>query len=79
MQLQHNTAKCVREVGIFLEHRRFTPHVTLGRLKSRSRESMTFQLQQIFLEGVSDKIVIFKSELAPKRAVHTSLGEIFLM
>tara|TARA_B100000686_G_C16629605_1_gene883909 strand:+ start:406 stop:957 length:552 start_codon:yes stop_codon:yes gene_type:complete len=79
MQLHDHTAKCVRSFGISLERRRFTPHVTLGRLKSRSRESMTFQLQQIFLEGVSDKIVIFKSELAPKRAVHTSLGEIFLM
>ena len=79
MQLQHNTAKCVRDVGIFLEHRRFTPHVTLGRLKSRSRKSMAFQPQQIFLEGVSEKVVIFQSELTPKGAVYTSLGEISLM
>ena len=32
IQLQHNTAKCVRAFGISLELRRFTPHVTLGRL-----------------------------------------------
>ena len=79
MQLQHNTAKCVRAIGISLEHRRFKPHVTLGRLKYRSRKSMAFKSQQIFLEGVSDKIVIFKSELARRRAFYTPLGEISLI
>jgi len=79
MQLQHNTAKCVRGSGISLEHRRFTPHVTLGRLKYRSRKSLAFQPQQILLEGVSEKVVIFQSGLASKGAVYTSLGEIYLM
>ena len=79
MQLQHNTAKCVRAFGISLERRRFKPHVTLGRLKSRSRNTIAFQSQQIFLEGVSEKVVIFQSELVPKGAVYTSLGEISLM
>ena len=79
MQLQHNTAKCVRAFGISLERRRFKPHVTLGRLKSRSRKSIAFQPQQIFLEGVSEKVVIFQSELTPKGAVYLSLGEISLM
>ena len=79
MQLQHNTVKCVRDFGISLDHRRFTPHVTLGRLKFRSRKSIAFQPQQIFLEGVSEKVVIFTSELAPKGAVYSSLGEISLM
>ena len=79
MQLQHNTAKCVRAFGISLERRRFTPHVTLGRLKSCSRKSIAFQPQQFFLEGVSVKVVIFQSEIAPKGAVYTSLGEISLM
>ena len=79
MQLQHNTAKCVRAFGISLEHRRFTPHVTLGRLKSRSRKSITFQPQQIFLEGVSEKVVIYQSELSPKGAVYKSMGDISLI
>ena len=79
LQLQHNTAKCVRAFGISLERRRFTPHVTLGRLKSRSRKSIAFQPQQIFLEGVSEKVAIIQSELAPKGAVYKSLGEISLM
>ncbi|MDP7622208.1 MAG: RNA 2',3'-cyclic phosphodiesterase [SAR324 cluster bacterium] len=79
MQLQHNTANCVRGFGISLERRRFTPHVTLGRLKFRSRKSLAFQPQQIYLDGVSEKVVIFQSELTPKGAVYTPLGEISLM
>ena len=79
MQLQHNTAKCVRAFGISLERRRFKPHVSLGRLKYRSRKSIAFQPQQILLKGVSEKIVIYQSELTPKGAVYTSLGEISLM
>ena len=79
MQLQHSVANCVRGFGISLESKRFTPHVTLGRLKSRSRKSLAFQPQQIFLEGVSEKVVIFQSELIPKGAVYSSLGEISLM
>ena len=79
LQLQNNTAKCVRGFGISLERRRFTPHVTLGRLKSRSRKSIAFQPQQIFLEGISEKVVIFQSELTPKGAIFTALGEISLM
>ena len=79
MQLQHNTAKCVRTFGISLERRRFIPHVTLGRLKYRSRKSLGFQPQHIFIEGVSKKVVILQSELAPKGAIYTSLGEISLI
>ena len=79
MQIQHNIAKCVRTFEVSLERRRFTPHVTLGRLKSRSRKSIAFQPQQIFLEGVSEKVVIFQSELTPKGAVYSVLGEISLM
>ena len=79
IQLQHNTVKSVRTFGISLERRRFTPHETLGRLKSRSRKSIAFQPQQIILEGVSEKVLIFQSELTPKGAVYTPLGDISLM
>ena len=78
IQLWHYTASCVRSFGISFEGRRFTPHVTLGRLKSRRRKSIAFQPKQIFLEGVADKVVIFQSELTKKGAIYTSLGEISL-
>ena len=79
IQLHYNIANCVRAFGISLERKLFTPHVTLGRLKSRSRKSIAFQPQQMFLERFSEKVVISQSELTPKGAVYTSLGEISLM
>ena len=79
MKLNHNTVKCIRAFGISQERKRFLPHVTLGRLKFRSRKSLTFQPQQIFLEGVSEKVVIFQSDLTQEGVVYTSLGEISLM
>ena len=79
MKIHHNLAKCFRAFGISIERRRFTPHVTLGRLNFRSRKSLTFQPQQISLEGISEKVVIFGSNLTPKGAVYTSLREISLL
>ena len=78
MELHHKIAKCFRAFGISLERKRFRPHVTLGRLKFRSRKPLTFQPQQFFLEGVSEKVVIFQSDLTPKGAFYTSRGEISL-
>ncbi len=78
MELHHKIAKCFRAFGISLERKRFRPHVTLGRLKFRSRKPLTFQPQQIFLDGVSEKVVIFQSDLMPKGAFYTSHGEISL-
>ena len=78
MKLNHNTVKCICAFGISHERKRFLPHVTLGRPKFRSRKSLTFQPQQIFLDGISEKVVIFGSNLTPKGAVYTSLEEISL-
>ena len=78
MKLNHNTVKCIRAFGISHERKCFLPHVTLGRPKFRSRKSLTFQPQQIFLDGISEKVVIFGSNLTPKGAVYTSLREISL-
>ena len=79
MHLQANITQCVRTFGISLERRRFTPHVTLGRLKFRNRKSLAFPPQRIFLEGVSEKVVIFQKDLTPKGAVYSSRGEISLV
>ena len=79
MKLNHNTVKCIRAFGISHERKRFLPHVTLGRPKFRSRKSLTFKPQQIFLEGVFEKVAIFQSDPTPKGAVYTSRGEISLV
>jgi len=79
MKLHHDLAKCFSAFGVSIERRRFTSHVTLGRLKFRSRKSLTFPPPQIFLEGVFNKVVIFGSDLTPKGAVYKSLCEISLI
>ena len=48
IQLQHSTAKCVRDFGISLECRRFKPHVTLGRLKFGSQNPLHFSHNKFF-------------------------------
>ena len=42
MKLHHETAKCFHAFRISFERKRFRPHLTLGRLKFRSRKSLTF-------------------------------------
>ncbi len=79
MKLNHNVVKCIRAFGISHERKCFLPHVTLGRPKFRSRKSLTFKPQQIFLEGVFEKVAIFQSDPTPKGAVYTSRGEISLV
>ena len=78
LELQTDVANCACDCGISLERRRFTPHVTLGRLKSGSRKIFEFQPVKIFLEGVADSVILFQSELTPEGAIHTALGEISL-
>ncbi len=79
MKLQHNIFKSIYDFGLTLERIDFAHNVTLGRLKSRSRKSLTFQPKQILSEGFYKQIVIFQSEITPKGAVYTSMGEISLM
>ena len=75
-QLQTDVAKCVRSCGISSERRRFVPHVTLGRLKPRSGNSVDLQAHNILFTGVADTVALFQSELTPNGAIHTALAEI---
>ena len=76
LQLQTDVAKCVRSCGISIERRRFVPHVTLGRLKLRSGNSVDLQAHNILFAGVADAVTLFQSELTPNGAIHTALAEI---
>ena len=78
LELQTDVVNCARGCGIFLERRRFTPHVTLGRLKPYAGKSVDFQAHNILLAGVADTVTLFQSELTPNGAIHTALGEISL-
>ena len=75
-QLQTDVAKCVRSYGIYIERRRFVPHVTLGRLKPHARKSVDLQTQNILFTGVADAVTLFQSELTSDGAIHTALAEV---
>lgn len=68
------------KVGIRPEHRRFHPHLTLGRVKStRNVDDLSDLLERC--EPVhagsfaAEGVTLFMSELDPKGAVHTPMAE----
>ena len=79
LSLQIEVAKCIRKCGIMLEHSRFVPHVTLGRLKARDGKVFNFQPVKIYFEGVAGAVTLFQSELTQVGAVHSKLTEIQLV
>ena len=76
LQLQADVANCARSCRIYPERRRFVPHVTLGRLKPSAGKSVNLQAHNILLDGVSDVVTLFQSELTSDGAIHTALAEV---
>ncbi|MBU0599539.1 RNA 2',3'-cyclic phosphodiesterase [bacterium] len=71
------------DLGFLKEERRYTPHLTLGRIKRiNERENFIEKAKKIdHLEAhsfIAKKIGIIKSTLTPKGAVYTQLKEVFL-
>jgi RNA 2',3'-cyclic 3'-phosphodiesterase len=70
-------------LGFPSEKRPFTPHLTLGRVRSsQGRETLSRALQTIalpdFPELLVDKLVLFRSTLRPQGALYTPLRQIAL-
>ena len=76
LRLQRDLLNCVRKCGITPERRRFAPHVTLGRSKTRAGKTIDFQPRNILLSGITESVTLFQSELTPDGAIHTALAEI---
>ena len=75
LRLQSDVANCVSKFGITPEHRRFVPHVTLGRLKPHAGKTVDFKVRNFLLSGFADSVTLFQSELTPDGAIHTALAE----
>ncbi len=79
-QLQHlveNIEAALIPLGFSKENRKFTPHLTLGRVKSSLSKSFIRKLEQIDFAGgevTVDEIVLFRSDLKPTGAVYTPLS-----
>ncbi len=83
MRLQVAVENAMLLLGMAREERKFTPHLTLGRIKYiRSRDRWTKTLDEVKdvslpgFEAIS--VSLMKSELKPSGAVYTEMGRVEL-
>lgn len=81
MDLYTDIASVMERFGYKQEERAFTPHVTIGRVKSnRNMPELSRRLEEVRSTGFSDfevrNITLMKSELKPSGAKYYSLAEI---
>jgi len=68
------------KLGVPRERRPFSPHVTIGRIRSKRhlgklRERMKHWLERPFGPWPVRRVVLFRSELSPRGAVYTVVAE----
>lgn len=77
IQLQKQVEQACVEAGFDPDDRSYTPHITIGRVKSCSKKevnSFINQHKQLRLDPFSvDKFILFESKLDPEGARHTPL------
>ena len=82
LRLQRQVAICLQGLGIQLEKRRFTPHITLARLGLDAASGLKRYLDaQTLFSGspfVVDRFTLYSSILAPKGATHIPEAEYIL-
>lgn len=70
----------LRRIGLKAEKRRFTPHLTIGRLREpeRSRELAQCHVDSSFGPATFDvrQITIYESRLLPKGSIYTQLASL---
>ena len=81
--LQNQIEKEMSKLGFEEEKRAFSPHLTLGRIRSpRGKEELVKYLlderERVFGEINIDRVILFKSELKPTGAVYSVLKECIL-
>ncbi len=82
-RLQKGIDGCLSRIGVEAEERGFTPHLTLGRIKSLKGKNQLIRTIHIYREIEAgeiavDKINLMKSQLNPAGAIYTILGEVGL-
>jgi len=78
--LQNRIEKELTKLGFEEEKRKFSPHLTLGRVKSsRGKKELVQYLiderERSFGETLIDRVILFKSDLKPSGAIYTVLKE----
>ena len=80
IKLQNQIEKEMANLGFEEEERKFSPHLTLGRVRSPKGKNELVQYllderEQSFGEIKVDRLILFKSELKPTGAIYTALRE----
>ena len=83
IKLHKGVGEELRKIGFPAEERRFTPHITLGRLRSNKNKDRLFELieEEKTAELGSFKVSevhLIKSELRPSGAIYTELYSVML-
>jgi len=77
-KLAESVDAAMSEEGFKTEERDFSPHITIGRVRTAKRKEKLREIaSNVRVEPVTSHItgiVLFKSELSPKGAIHTPLS-----
>jgi RNA 2',3'-cyclic 3'-phosphodiesterase len=80
VKLQNQIEKEMANLGFEEEKRAFSPHLTLGRIRSPKGKNelakyLLDERERVFGEIKVDRVILFKSELKPTGAIYTALKE----
>ncbi|MBT5032496.1 MAG: RNA 2',3'-cyclic phosphodiesterase [Proteobacteria bacterium] len=71
--LHRQVKRSARDAGIYLEKRRYTPHITLGRLRGHSRRDMSLPSLATGLSDIAPAMSLYESTLTPDGAIYDEL------
>ncbi len=78
-ELAKSVDKAMGECGFEREKRRFSPHLTIARIrKSKNTDKLLEKIKEIDLPKISfilDTLILMKSELSPSGSIYTPLEE----
>lgn len=70
--------ECLKNAGIQLTEKKFTPHITLGRIKQLNNNSILEGIiedfgEEIFQDEYCKEFILYESTLTPKGSIYTPL------
>ena len=75
-QLHRATGQCLREAGVTIDSRPYSPHLTIGRLRGGKLDlpRLFSSMQQKTIEPLTvDRLILYESRLRPEGAQHVPL------
>ncbi|MDG2088216.1 MAG: RNA 2',3'-cyclic phosphodiesterase [Arenicellaceae bacterium] len=73
LELHHRVERAAKDAGIYLEKRRFVPHITLGRLRGHSRRDMSLPSVSMGMSDIAPSMSLFESTLMSNGAIYDEL------